>query len=1255
MSKDPQPNDLLQRESFIARIMRFCLTNKLVVVLVVLFTLGWGLAVAPFDWNLGDIPRDPVPVDAIPDTGANQQIVLTEWPGQSPQQIDDQVTYPLSSMLLNVAGVKTIRSSSMFGFSSINVIFADGVDFFSSRDRLDEKLKSLPVGTLPAGVNPVMGPDSTSLGQVFWYTLEGRDKKGKPAGGWDLEELRTIQDWIVRDNLKSAHGVSEVASIGGFVRQYQVDVDPDAMRAFDVTLADVYRAVRASNRDIGAKTIELNRVEYFVRGIGYIKDLADIESGVVKVTDNVPVLIKHVAEVSLGPALRRGALDKDGAGAVGGVVVARYGENPLVVINNVKAKIEKVTPTLPSKTLEDGTVSKVTVVPFYDRTDLIQETLGTLDHALRDEVLITIIVVALMVMHLKSSILIGSLLPLSVLMCFIGMKVFGVDANIVALSGIAIAIGTMVDMGIVICENILRHLDEAGPDESKLEVIHRATVEVGSAVLTAVMTTIVGFLPVLLMTGARGKLFRPLAYTKTFALIAAVVVSLTIIPPAAHLLFCGRISGRWMKRFVHAIVAIVGIIAGVMLAWWIGAAMVAFAAWHLCREFVPAKFHKAAGWIASLAAVALVVTALTAHWGPLGADRGLRSNIIFVCLLIGLLLGFFKLFQMAYPTILGWCLRHKLLFLSIPVLLIVMGVVILLGFETTFAPVKEDLKSRQVWAAGAKAFPGLGSEEMPPLDEGSFLWMPSMSSHGSITAAINYLSKQDAAFRAIPEVESVAGKIGRVESALDPAPIAMVETVINYKSEYKTDKHGRRLTDSDGKLIRQWRPHIRNPEDIWDEIDKAGEMTGMGPVSKLQPIETRRVMLQTGMRSPMGLKIMGDSLEDIQAAGIQIERLLKQEQSMNIRKVEAERTVAKPYLVIDTTSRESREAMSRYNVNPSDVLDVIEVAVGGKTVTTTVEGRKRFGVRVRYQRELRSEIETLQQVLVPSATGVQIPLGQLVKIGFEPGPISIKREKGFMVGFVMFSPHTGLGEVDVIRETQQFLEDCLADGRLKMAPGMTLEFNVAGKTVKEYTAQQQRLYVIMAGALFAIFMILYLQFRAVSTTFMVFTGIFVAWSGGFLMLWLYGSDWFLNFDVFGVNLREMFHMHPIKMSVAVWVGFLALFGIASDDGVVMATYLNQTFDREKPADIEAIRAATIHAGARRVRPCLMTTATTILALIPVLTSTGRGADIMVPMAIPSFGGMVIEVLTMLVVPVLYCMVKEIRHHAGRGQSEAVNS
>ncbi|MDY7011806.1 MAG: efflux RND transporter permease subunit, partial [Planctomycetota bacterium] len=442
-----QPSE--EQNSPIGRLLRLCLINKLVIGLLVLGVIAWGIMVAPFDWKLAGLPRNPVPTDAIPDIGENQQIVFTEWPGRSPQDIEDQITYPLTVSLLGVPGVRTIRSSSMFGFSSIYIIFKEDVEFYWSRSRVLEKLNSLPAGTLPDGVQPMIGPDATALGQVFWYTLEGRDAEGRPAGGWDLEELRTIQDWTVRYHLLSADGVAEVASIGGFVREYQVDVDPDAMRAYDITLPEVYAAVKASNIDVGAKTIELNRVEYFIRGVGFIKKVEDIEDSVIKVNENVPISIKHVAAVTLGPALRRGALDKDGAEAVGGVVVARYGDNPLAVINKVKEKIAEISPGLPGKTLPDGTVSKVTIVPFYDRASLIYETLGTLNDALAQEILITFIVVIIMVMHLRSSVLIGGMLPLAVLLCFIAMKTFGVDANIVALSGIAIAIGTIVDMGIV--------------------------------------------------------------------------------------------------------------------------------------------------------------------------------------------------------------------------------------------------------------------------------------------------------------------------------------------------------------------------------------------------------------------------------------------------------------------------------------------------------------------------------------------------------------------------------------------------------------------------------------------------------------------------------------------------------------------------------------------------------------------------------------------------------------------------------------
>jgi copper/silver efflux system protein len=505
------------------KLLRFCIRNKIIIFLLVLLIIAWGILVAPFDWNINFLSRSPVPVDAIPDIGENQQIVFTEWKGRSPQDIEDQITYPLTTSLLGIPGVKTIRSNSMFGFSSIYIIFKDNIDFYWSRSRVLEKLSSLPSGTLPESVQPVLGPDATGLGQVFWYTLEGRNEDGDVTGGWDIHELRTIQDYYVRYALMSAEGVSEVASVGGYVKEYQVDLDPEAMRIRDISIEEVINAVRKSNVDVGAKTIEVNKVEYIIRGIGFIKNIEDIENSVIKETDNVPVYVKNIAHVSIGPAMRRGALDKGGAEVCGGVVVVRYGENPLAAIKNIKEKIKEISPGLPEKTLQDGTKSRVTIIPFYDRTELIYETLDTLSNALFEEILITIIVVILMVMHLRSSILISGLLPLSVLMCFIAMKIFGVDANVVALSGIAIAIGTMVDMGIIICDNILKKMDSAPIGTDTFQIIFDATREVSSAILTAISTTIVSFLPVFTMEAAEGKLFRPLAFTKTFALLASVI------------------------------------------------------------------------------------------------------------------------------------------------------------------------------------------------------------------------------------------------------------------------------------------------------------------------------------------------------------------------------------------------------------------------------------------------------------------------------------------------------------------------------------------------------------------------------------------------------------------------------------------------------------------------------------------------------------------------------------------------------------
>jgi Cu(I)/Ag(I) efflux system membrane protein CusA/SilA len=771
------------------------------------------------------------------------------------------------------------------------------------------------------------------------------------------------------------------------------------------------------------------------------------------------------------------------------------------------------------------------------------------------------------------------------------------------------------------------------------------------------------------MIGAEGKLFKPLAFTKTFALIASVITALTIIPPAAHILFCGRISDRKLKLGIHFGLVLVGVVAGFLLAWWAGLALILFGAYHLTEERIPSRLRRFGPWAASFLAVIFVGILLSEHWEPLGPRRGAARNLIFVAVLVGALLGAFRLFQLVYPRLLRWCLAHKLLFLTVPALLLVLGGSVWLGFDTVLALIpkaaakigieQEKIRSTSFWIKGSETFPGLGKEFMPPLDEGSFLYMPTTMVHASIGEAIEVLAIQDMSLRSIPEVESVVGKIGRAETPLDPAPISMIETVINYKPEYVTNKDGNRikyrvdkktgefvrddfgqlLPDPHGLPFRQWRDHIESPDDIWDEIIKATKIPGTTSAPKLQPIAARIVMLQSGMRAPMGVKVKGPNLEVIEQVGLQIERFLKEVPSVEPAAVIADRIVGKPYLEIVP----DRKALARYGVTMRAFQDVVEIAIGGRKVTTTVEGRERFPVRVRYQRELRDNIETLGRILVPGAQGVQIPLTQVAQLRYVRGPQVIKSEDTFLIGYVLFDMKAGNAEVDVVEECQRYLEEKRESGEFVLPPGVSYTF--AG-SYENQLRSQKTLAVVLPLALFVIFMILYFQFRSVITTSLVFSGIIVAWSGGFLMLWLYSQGWFLDFSVFDVNMRDLFQIHPINLSVAVWVGFLALFGIASDDGVVISTYLDQSFRDRKTTTKAELREATVVAGTRRVRPCLMTTATTILALIPVLTSTGRGSDVMVPMAIPSFGGMLIEVMTMLIVPVLYCAVKEFKLKAG---------
>lgn len=1235
--------------------IKFLIENKLVAVLLLALFVGWGIVNAPFNWDIPFLPNDPVAVDAIPDIGENQQIVFTNWQGRSPQNIEDQITYPLTTSLLGIPGVKTIRSSSMFGFSSIYVIFEEDVEFYWSRSRILEKLNSLPAGLLPEGVNPTLGPDATGLGQIFWYTLEGRDKDGNVTGGWDLHELRSIQDYYIKYALASASGVSEVASIGGYVQEYQVDVNPELMRQYNIGLTDIVKAVKESNQDIGAQTLEMNQAEYLVRGLGYVKSIEDIENAVVTSEDFTSIRIKDVGKVHIGPAPRRGILDKEGAEVVGGVVVARYGANPLEVINNVKEQIAELSAGLPSKELADGRISQLTIVPFYDRTELIQETLGTLNEALTLEILITILVIIIMVFNLRASLLISGLLPVAVLMVFISMKLFNVDANIVALSGIAIAIGTMVDVGVILSENIIRHLDMENTDAegNKLPintVVYNATAEVSGAILTAVLTTIISFLPVFTMVGAEGKLFRPLAFTKTMALTASIIVALFLIPPFAAFLFRKKNLKGSLRYILNISLVIAGIFA-LVYGYWLGLILIAFGASGIAS--LQGKLsEKRANLINIIISSVAIILLLAEYWRPLGFDRSIIMNLIFVSIICFGLLGAFWIFHHYYTRILRWALRNKFLFLSVPTLIVIFGILIM---QNT------------------------GKEFMPSLNEGSFLLMPTSLPHAGVEENKRVLQQLDMAVATIPEIETVVGKAGRTESALDPAPLSMYENIIQYKPEHMLNADGNRqrykinedglfvlkngrfvvnpnnevknnvnyetsqlqttatreelIPDKDGEYYRNWRPEINNPDDIWNEIVRVTKLPGITSAPKLQPIETRLVMLQTGMRAPMGIKIKGQDLRQIEAFGLELESILKQAEGVKESAVFADRIVGKPYLLIDI----KREQLARYGISIMDVQEILQVAVGGMPLTQTVEGRERYSVRVRYPRELRQSPADLKNIYVPVEKGSPVPLGELVEIRYEQGPQVIKSEDTFLVGYVLFDKLDGFAEVDVVENAQARIQDKIDAGELTVPKGISYAFT---GTYENQLRAEKTLSVVVPLALLIIFLILYFQFRSVATSLMVFTGIAVAFAGGFLMIWFYGQDWFMNFNFFGENLRDLFQMHTINLSVAVWVGFIALFGIATDDGVVMATYLTQTFDRNSPNTKNEIRDSIVEAGEKRIRPCLMTTATTILALLPILTSTGRGSDIMIPMAIPSFGGMLIALITLFVVPVLFSMKKE---------------
>ncbi|MCO4780239.1 MAG: efflux RND transporter permease subunit, partial [Flavobacteriaceae bacterium] len=782
-----------------------------------------GLAVSPFKTSF--LPKElrmPIAVDAIPDLGENQQIIFTPWMGRSPQDIEDQVTYPLSTQLMGVPGVKSIRTFSFLGFSTIYVIFEENVEFYWSRSRILEKLNSLPTGILPSGVQPALGPDATPLGQVFLYVLKAYDEKGNEVPkAFNPEEKRTVQDFQAKLLLQSIPGVSEVASIGGFVKEYQVQLDPQKLAFYKVSMLDVAKVIKSSNIDVGAKTMEYNRVEYLIRGLGFIRNTTDLENTVVRTDEGTPLLVKHLGHVQLVPAFRRGILDDAGNEAVGGIVVARYGENPMMVLENIREKLDSINQSFPTKVV-DGKKVKLKIVAYYDRTDVILETILTLWHALKDEVIIASLVILAFLFHTGSSLLLALILPFGILLAFIWMKLIGIEANVVALSGIAIAIGVMGDMGIVLVENAQKTLEE-NPDKNPVEMVLKAVYQVNMPILVAASTTIISFLPVFFLTGAEGKLFRPLAFTKTLAILAALIISLFLLPP--------------LSRYLQAV-----------------------------------RFKKL-NMILALPVFILCIFAITSSWSPLGLQIGFVHNLIFVCTTIFSLLIVFACLKKFYLPLLEKCLKHAKKFLIVPTVIITMGFNAWFGTAATFSFLPDFIQNTSVFSYFVHAFPGLGSEFMPKLKEGSFLYMPTSMPHSGGEEMTAVLSTLDRRIASIPEVQWAVGKAGRASTALDPAPMSMVETTIQYHPEYildengfkenfafdevkglfEKDKNGNLIKDKNGRPFRNWREHIKSPQDIWDEIVKIASIPGTTSAPFLQPIEGRIVMLQSGMRAPMGI------------------------------------------------------------------------------------------------------------------------------------------------------------------------------------------------------------------------------------------------------------------------------------------------------------------------------------------------------------------------------------------------------------------
>ncbi|QGQ24840.1 efflux RND transporter permease subunit [Gimesia benthica] len=1143
----------------IRSILDFCIHQRLLILMLSVSLIGWG-------WY----SAQNVPIDAIPDVGENQVIVLAEWAGRSPKDVEDQVTYPLSIALQAVPGSRSVRGKSMFGFSFVQVTFDDDVDFYWARSRVVEQLTTV-TGSLPEGVVPALAPDATALGQIYYYVLE-------PPADMDLAELRSKQDFFIKYALQSVDGVAEVASIGGYVKQYQVEVDPDELRYHNIPLSQVIESVKASNIDVGAKTVETSGMEFIVRGKGFIgadkteqETIEQINNTVITTTRGVPIRVSDVAQVQTGPAFRRGALDLNGQEAVGGVVVMRYGENPRKVIERVQAKIASL----------ESELGGIKIQGIYDRSQLIDETVSTLTEALLQETVITIVVMVLFLLHVRASIIIAITLPMAVLMSFIAMKMFGVDANIMSLAGIAIAIGTMVDMGIIILENIYGSLADweaegaPGGPQQRLAVIRESAAEVIPAVITAVSTTIISFLPVFFLTGRDHRLFTPLAWTKSFALISSLIVAVVILPMLCRIFLRSTRISRWVQ-----------------LA---GAAGVACLTSSLCW-FVWGDYIADGSTLTLFAATLFAAVAgfLLGWWVTSEKIRSMEENPAS------------RFVRFLYAGRLKLALQHKLLMLSLPAAIVVLGAGAWVGLPTVLRPVEKvvellgaDLNQVPGYVDVKHVFTGLKSDDWIALDEGSWFYMPSLYPAASFSQTMEILQAQDTLIKGIPEVEHVLGKIGRVESALDPAPAAMVETYVMLKP---------RST---------WREGM-TPRKIWDEINQVATLPGVTPASPLQPIEGRVVMLQSGIKASMAIRVYGDDLEGLSQASLAVAKHLKQNRFVNAGTVNPDIVMGKPYYEFEV----DREEAARYGMTTTMVNQIVSAGLGGLDVTTTVEGRERYPIQVRFERSVRKDLKDLQKVSVVTSAGDIVPLERLADVTTTWGPGAINSEDARLVAHVAFSPSGVSGDLETVEQVMADLRTARESGALTFPAG-NFELQAVGSFQNQIEANRRLMWIIPTVLLVNL-LIIYLGFQDFAISTIVFSGIPVAFAGGMIAVAWMGVD----------------------MNTAVWVGFIALFGIAVDDGVVMATYIQQTLKRQPVNDIVDLREAIYTAGLKRIRPCVMTTLTTIFALLPVLMSDGRGADVARAMALPVLGGMLVEPFTTFIVPAIYCAYLEFKLNAG---------